>query len=269
MRTRPDRHRGASRPRSCSPSVFRAPREGDAPTPIYLDTSYSFAERAADLVARLTPQQRASPARVEPGAGDHDRGESAADRTRSAGRRRSPRRRARATRTSSVASTAGDDAAGAKLTIDPDGTPETVTVTTRRHRARRRSSADAGRRGEPGRHEHQGDRHVRHDRRDTRSASTPAANVEFAHDPDRRHLGRRRHRRHADRPARARARGRRGGAGPRHRRHVHARARRARHAYGGAGERARRASRAYGWWNEALHGVIARVAEPVGQRGRR
>ena len=29
-------------------------------TPIYLDRSYSFAERAADLVARLTPAQRAS-----------------------------------------------------------------------------------------------------------------------------------------------------------------------------------------------------------------
>src|SRR5262245_7339762 len=28
--------------------------------PIYLDTSYSFGERAADLVARLTPAQRAS-----------------------------------------------------------------------------------------------------------------------------------------------------------------------------------------------------------------
>lgn len=34
--------------------------EGDAPPPIYLDTSYSFGERAADLVARLTPAQRAS-----------------------------------------------------------------------------------------------------------------------------------------------------------------------------------------------------------------
>src|SRR4051794_21179007 len=29
-------------------------------TPIYLDPSYSYAERAADLVARLTPAQRAS-----------------------------------------------------------------------------------------------------------------------------------------------------------------------------------------------------------------
>src|SRR5262249_27659550 len=29
-------------------------------TPIYLDTSYTFGERAADLVARLTPEQRAS-----------------------------------------------------------------------------------------------------------------------------------------------------------------------------------------------------------------
>ncbi|WP_345630256.1 glycoside hydrolase family 3 C-terminal domain-containing protein [Rugosimonospora acidiphila] len=36
-------------------AVRAAPR-----TPIYLDPSYSFAERAADLVARLTPAQRAS-----------------------------------------------------------------------------------------------------------------------------------------------------------------------------------------------------------------
>ena len=33
---------------------------GDPPPPIYQDTSYSFAERAADLVARMTPQQRAT-----------------------------------------------------------------------------------------------------------------------------------------------------------------------------------------------------------------
>ena len=32
----------------------------DSPNPIYLDTHYTFAERAADLVARLTPTQRAS-----------------------------------------------------------------------------------------------------------------------------------------------------------------------------------------------------------------
>src|SRR4051812_4012430 len=31
-----------------------------ARAPIYLDTHYTFAERAADLVARLTPTQRAS-----------------------------------------------------------------------------------------------------------------------------------------------------------------------------------------------------------------
>jgi beta-glucosidase len=33
---------------------------GEAARPIYLDRSYSFAERAADLVARMTPQERAS-----------------------------------------------------------------------------------------------------------------------------------------------------------------------------------------------------------------
>ena len=30
------------------------------PGPIYLDTSYTFGERAADLVARLTPAERAA-----------------------------------------------------------------------------------------------------------------------------------------------------------------------------------------------------------------
>jgi beta-glucosidase len=34
--------------------------QGNAPPPIYLNTDYTFAERAADLVARLTPTQRAS-----------------------------------------------------------------------------------------------------------------------------------------------------------------------------------------------------------------
>ena len=33
---------------------------GHSSDPIYLNTHYSFAERAADLVSRLTPTQRAS-----------------------------------------------------------------------------------------------------------------------------------------------------------------------------------------------------------------
>ena len=37
-----------------------SPARAASGTPIYLDPSYSFAERAADLVARLTPEQRAS-----------------------------------------------------------------------------------------------------------------------------------------------------------------------------------------------------------------
>src|SRR5690349_14050342 len=37
-----------------------SPARAATGTPIYLDPSYSFAERAADLVARLTPEQRAS-----------------------------------------------------------------------------------------------------------------------------------------------------------------------------------------------------------------
>ena len=37
-----------------------APGEGEAAIPIYEDTSYSFAERAADLVARMTLSQKGS-----------------------------------------------------------------------------------------------------------------------------------------------------------------------------------------------------------------
>ncbi len=97
----------------------------DVSNPIYLDTGYSFGERAADLVARLTPSQRASqlvssqaPAISSPllsssfttgsttlagpaGAGDTNL---------------------------KVASVAGMSA-GAVLAVDPAGTPESVTVT--------------------------------------------------------------------------------------------------------------------------------------------
>src|SRR3954454_19564373 len=47
----------------CAPLPFGLPgaATGDAPVPIYQNGSYSFGERAADLVARLTPVQRASP----------------------------------------------------------------------------------------------------------------------------------------------------------------------------------------------------------------
>ena len=47
----------AAIPVAASPS---SPALAAGATPIYLDPSYSFAERAADLVARLTPAQRAS-----------------------------------------------------------------------------------------------------------------------------------------------------------------------------------------------------------------
>ena len=40
-----------------------------APKPIYLDTRYSFAERAADLVSRMTLAEKAVPAQHQPGAG--------------------------------------------------------------------------------------------------------------------------------------------------------------------------------------------------------
>ena len=103
--------------------------EGDAPTPIYLSTSYSFGERAADLVARLTPQQRASqlvssqaPA-ITTGANplltDTFGGQTTLAAPASAG-----------DTNVKVESTAAI-AVGAKLTIDSAGaSPETVTVTT-------------------------------------------------------------------------------------------------------------------------------------------
>ncbi|HEY1517525.1 MAG TPA: glycoside hydrolase family 3 C-terminal domain-containing protein [Solirubrobacteraceae bacterium] len=96
--------------------------------PIYRDTHYSFAERAADLVARLTPTQRASqlvssqaPAittAADPLLSDTFGGQTALAAPASAGD------------TNIKVESTGGMAVGAKLTIDPDGTPETVTVTS-------------------------------------------------------------------------------------------------------------------------------------------
>ncbi len=98
-----------------------------ARTPIYLDTRYTFAERAADLVARLTPTQRASqivssqaPAittAANPLLTETFGGQTALAAPASAGD------------TNIKVESTGGLAVGAKLTIDPNGTPETVTVT--------------------------------------------------------------------------------------------------------------------------------------------
>ncbi|MGZ4218556.1 MAG: glycoside hydrolase family 3 C-terminal domain-containing protein [Solirubrobacteraceae bacterium] len=96
--------------------------------PIYLNTHYTFAERAADLVARLTPTQRASqlvssqaPAittAADPLLRDTFGGQTTLAAPASAGD------------TNIKVESTGGMAVGAKLTIDPDGTPQTVTVTT-------------------------------------------------------------------------------------------------------------------------------------------
>ena len=99
-----------------------------AHTPIYLDTQYNFGERAADLVARLTPTQRASqlvssqaPAiatAANPLLTETFGGQTALAAPASAGD------------TNLKVESTGGLAVGAKLTIDPDGSPETVTVTS-------------------------------------------------------------------------------------------------------------------------------------------
>src|SRR6266536_3038573 len=96
-------------------------------TPIYLDPSYSFNERAADLVARLTPAQRASqlvssqaPA-ISTGANPLLQPVFAGQTTLALP--------ANAGDTALLTSTAAGLSAGARLTLDPNGTAETVTVT--------------------------------------------------------------------------------------------------------------------------------------------
>jgi beta-glucosidase len=105
-----------------------AQRSSDsAPDPIYLDTHYTFAERAADLVARLTPTQRASqlvssqapaiPTAANPLLTDRFGGRTTLAAPAGAGD------------TNIKVESTGGIAVGTKLTIDPNGTPQTVTVT--------------------------------------------------------------------------------------------------------------------------------------------
>jgi beta-glucosidase len=96
--------------------------------PVYLDTHYTFAERAADLVARLTPTQRASQlvssqAPAITTSADPLLKETFGGQTTLA----AP---TRAGDTNIKVESTGGMAVGAKLTIDPAGTPESVTVTS-------------------------------------------------------------------------------------------------------------------------------------------
>ena len=101
---------------------------GHSSDPIYLDTHYTYAERAADLVARLTPTQRASqlvssqaPA-ISTAANSLLRDTFGGQTTLAAP--------ASAGDTNIKLASTGGVTPGAKLTIDPDGTAETVTVTS-------------------------------------------------------------------------------------------------------------------------------------------
>jgi beta-glucosidase len=97
-------------------------------TPIYLDPSYSFAERAADLVARLTPVQRASqlvssqsPAistTANPLLAPMLAGQLTLVAPASAGD------------TQMITNSTASLSPGATVVIDPNGTAQTLTVTT-------------------------------------------------------------------------------------------------------------------------------------------
>ena len=108
---------------SVAPAVAKDPPS----TPIYLDPSYSFAERAADLVARLTPQERAAQltSSMAPAISPTENP------------LLTPRYAGQTTLNDAVAagdtefSPAGtsDMAVGSPLVFDPDGIAETVTLT--------------------------------------------------------------------------------------------------------------------------------------------
>src|SRR5215468_2327796 len=115
----------AAVPLAAQPS---SPARAATGTPIYLDPSYSFAERAADLVARLTPTQRASqlvssqaPA-ISAGVNPLLRPVFGGQTTLAAA--------ANAGDTAISTGTVAGISPGATLTLDPNGTAESVTVVT-------------------------------------------------------------------------------------------------------------------------------------------
>jgi len=117
----------AAAPSLASPPTLAA--QGATGIPIYLDPSYSFAERAADLVARLTPAQRASqlvssqsPA-ITSAQNPLLTGYFGNSVTTLAGP-------ANAGDTGVLVASVTGIAAGTRLTVGPSGTPETVTVSS-------------------------------------------------------------------------------------------------------------------------------------------
>ena len=144
---RPDGLVAASRPRCSSPSGGCARRSG---SPIYLDTTYTFGRASSDLVARLTPAQRASqlvssqaPAITTAANPLLTDTFGRADDARRAGERRRHERQGREH---------GGDAAGAKLVVDRTARPN-GDRRVGRDRPVRVPRPDARRRGEPGRDE--------------------------------------------------------------------------------------------------------------------
>ena len=101
---------------------------GHSSDPIYLDTHYTYAERAADLVARLTPTQRASQLVSSQAPAISTAANSLLRDT--FGGQTSLAAPASAGDTNIKLASTGGVTPGAKLTIDPDGTAETVTVTS-------------------------------------------------------------------------------------------------------------------------------------------
>src|SRR5881275_39930 len=102
------------------------PARAATATPIYQDPSYSFAERAADLVARLTPTQRASQLVSSQAPAITTAADPLLKET--FGGQTTLTAPASASDTNVKVDSIKGMAVGAKLTIDPNSTTETVTV---------------------------------------------------------------------------------------------------------------------------------------------
>jgi beta-glucosidase len=98
-------------------------------TPIYLDTSYSFGERAADLAARLTPAQRASQLVSSQAPAITSVANPLLSPSQVGGQTTLAAPAAAGDTTLKVASTSGM-VAGLPLVVDPAGSQEPVTIAT-------------------------------------------------------------------------------------------------------------------------------------------
>jgi beta-glucosidase len=96
-------------------------------TPIYLDTNYSFGERAADLVARLTPTQRASQLVSSQAPAITSVANPLLTATEVGGQTSLAAPAAAGDTILKVASVSGM-AVGSPLVVDPAGSPESVTI---------------------------------------------------------------------------------------------------------------------------------------------